>query len=893
MNKSNLIICAFITTFYFLQMNAQTIDSLEIHHQNIEWKNDILIIEKKISDSKVNSQNVQEYTMLIKQLAYLYIKTGNLKKAEENLLINFKIIESTYQNDVDNYINEIEEITQFFISINDLSNADFYAQKGYEVTSNNHNDKKYLNFLSVKASIKSDLGDYETAYVLYLECISLSKDIYGSSSYFYGLIMGNMGDLMIRRNDYENAKRCYLIYYLNIIDIYGDDHIETAIAQNKLSNIYVKLNNFQKALELNLSAHKIISNLSGETSSDYATSCYNLACTYALLNDFEKSEKYYLQAYKINTTIYGSENTNSLSSLKSLIILHDKMNTLNLNKDFLSNYFILIKHKIKEIETNFSQKELIRFSESVAQKNYTPSSFLQKYSSQYPEINIGCFENQLLLKSLSLHNQERIKSSIENSVDAIVKEKYQQFIDNKRYLTKLDEIPISQRPENYEVIKTETESLEKEVTRLSSTFADAKKSLTVNWKQVQEKLKPNEIAIDLVDYTYYNKKWTDSIYYGAFIIKKNSKYPEYISLFEKKQLSFLLSENINQIDSTKINKRYSDKAISDLFLKPLQNELKGVSGIYLSPSGLGHQINFSALPVSETQTLGDKYEVHILGSTAEIMTYTISGLDKKNNFELILYGGIDYNSSNPKAETDKKIVEHPNDVAALRAQSGISGFDYLNGTNNEVEQIQLKGVKNGYAVSVYKEREATEESIKVLDGRTTHYVLHLATHGFFFPDPKQEISKDIFLEQGKSKFYKASDDPMMRSGLLLAGANNYWGKSTGNTTTEDGILTANEISNLDLSGCQLVVLSACETGLGQINGSEGVFGFQRAFKMAGVKNIIMSLWKVPDAQTSELFDIFYSECFKGKTIHEAFQTAQAKMKVKYAPYYWAGFVLLE
>jgi CHAT domain-containing protein len=134
---------------------------------------------------------------------------------------------------------------------------------------------------------------------------------------------------------------------------------------------------------------------------------------------------------------------------------------------------------------------------------------------------------------------------------------------------------------------------------------------------------------------------------------------------------------------------------------------------------------------------------------------------------------------------------------------------------------------------------------------------------------------------------------MMRSGLLFSGANKYWGKGIENLTTEDGILTASEISNLDLSACQLVVLSACETGLGDINGSEGVFGLQRAFKMAGVKNIIMSLWKVQDVQTAELFDVFYRECFAGKTIHDAFQTAQAKMKVKYSPYYWAGFLLLE
>lgn len=151
-------------------------------------------------------------------------------------------------------------------------------------------------------------------------------------------------------------------------------------------------------------------------------------------------------------------------------------------------------------------------------------------------------------------------------------------------------------------------------------------------------------------------------------------------------------------------------------------------------------------------------------------------------------------------------------------------------------------------------------------------------------------NKIVAKEENKNTF---AEDPMLRSGLIFAGANKYWGKNSTTETIDNGVLTASEISNLDFSACQLVVLSACETGLGDINGSDGVFGLQRAFKMAGVKNIIMSMWKVPDAQTAELFAIFYQSCFAGKSIHEAFQGAQAEMKQKYAPYYWAGFVLME
>jgi CHAT domain-containing protein len=884
-----------IVWLFCFQMNAQATDSLDIHSQKEDLNTSILYYEKEIGDFDVNSQNKLEYTKLLKQVAVLHYTNGNLIKAEENLLKSYKIIEKKYSKDTEYYIDEIEGITQFYRSINDLGNADFYAQIGYETALRTNNDDKYLSFLTLKASIKNDLGDYENAYILYLECIPLAKELYGENSISYGFLMGNMGDVMIRRNDFENAKRCYLINYLTNYNLYGENHLETAIMLNKLSNIYVKLDNYKKALDLNLRAHQIILNLTGNSSLEYATSCYNLASTYAFLNDFKNAEKYYLESYKIKTKIYGSENTNTLNSLKSLIILYDKINTLSNNIDLLFNYFVLIKNKIEEIETNFSQKELLLLTESITHKNYTPCSFLQKNSTKYPEINIGCYDNELLVKNLSLRNQQQISKSIQKSDDAVLKVKYQKFVNNKRQINKLNEIPLDKRPINFEQLSSETETLEKELVRESSAFADAKNALSVNWKQVQAKLKPNELAIDLVAFQYYNKKWTDSIVYSAFVVSKGFTAPKYIQLFEQKELELLLAKSKNEKESIRIDKQYKEPLISNFFLKPLEDELKGITTIYLSPSGLGNQIDFAALPLSGTETLGDKFKVHILGSAAEIVNYKESGLVKKNKLELLLYGDIDYDKSGGLISIVNDTLENNSNTqfVANATRSGVTKWNYLAGTKKEVEQIKTNSQQNGFSSKIINGRQATEESIKQLDGRTTPFVLHLATHGFFFPDPKKELPKENLLSDNKSKIFKTSDDPMMRSGLLFAGANNYWGKPIDNLNTDDGILTANEIANLDLSACQLVVLSACDTGLGDIKGSEGVFGLQRAFKIAGVKNIIMSLWKVPDTQTAELFDVFYNECFAGKSIHEAFQTAQTKMKLKYSPYYWAGFVLLE
>ncbi|MGB4820931.1 MAG: CHAT domain-containing protein, partial [Saprospiraceae bacterium] len=173
-------------------------------------------------------------------------------------------------------------------------------------------------------------------------------------------------------------------------------------------------------------------------------------------------------------------------------------------------------------------------------------------------------------------------------------------------------------------------------------------------------------------------------------------------------------------------------------------------------------------------------------------------------------------------------------------------------------------------------------------------ILHVATHGYFFSDPKVQTKSNGLSGQNESVF-KISDHPMLRSGLIMAGGNAAWqGKQT-LEGREDGVLTAYEISQMNLSNTELVVLSACETGLGDIQGNEGVYGLQRAFKIAGAKYLIMSLWQVPDKQTSLLMTTFYKKWLEDKmSIPDAFHAAQKQLRDGgLEPYYWAGFVLVE
>jgi len=182
----------------------------------------------------------------------------------------------------------------------------------------------------------------------------------------------------------------------------------------------------------------------------------------------------------------------------------------------------------------------------------------------------------------------------------------------------------------------------------------------------------------------------------------------------------------------------------------------------------------------------------------------------------------------------------------------------------------------------------------------------MSTHGFFYPDPEKlttnfeidtvESNEDLVFRGSNSSFgvknFVFNKNPLMRSGLVLSGANRVW-NNPDMKGEEDGVLTAYEVAQIDLRQTGLVVLSACETGLGDINGSEGVYGLQRSFKMAGVKYIIMSLWQVPDNETQEFMTLFYKNLLLLKEPKQAFAKTQLAMRKKYDPYYWAAFVLIE
>jgi len=364
-------------------------------------------------------------------------------------------------------------------------------------------------------------------------------------------------------------------------------------------------------------------------------------------------------------------------------------------------------------------------------------------------------------------------------------------------------------------------------------------------------------------------------------------------LFEEKQLRRLLRSSAKKLNAfAAIQNLYREDSLYQLIWKPLEGYLTGVHTIYYAPSGLLHRIAFQALQADSTHLLIDNYQLQQVLSTRSVALPR--QLTNKPGSAAI-WANIKYGVQkerivqlNSKASTSK--INSP--TPSFNSHTGElwdSDWKPLLNTGQEMASITEELIRAGIITAIDSGIVATEEAFKALDGKSPN-VLHLATHGFFLPVTE---SKSNANNNGNNVFIK-QQNAMFRSGLVLAGANFAWMNGLALSGKEDGILTAYEIAQMDLSNTGLVVLSACETALGDIQGNEGVIGLQRAFKMAGVNQLMVSLWKVPDKETAELMKLFYSDWLGGQSTREALRSAQLKMKEKYpSPYYWAAFVLME
>ena len=403
--------------------------------------------------------------------------------------------------------------------------------------------------------------------------------------------------------------------------------------------------------------------------------------------------------------------------------------------------------------------------------------------------------------------------------------------------------------------------------------------MNIGWKDIQKMLSGQDIAIEI--FTTIE----DSLHstYHAMIIDKKSKFPNMITLYNESKLQELKKKSTKSIMDI----------VGELIWKPILSQYSNVENIYFSPDGILYWLPIEYCFVDGIGEMMNHYNLFRLSSTKEIVFQK----KKKKKANAILYGGLNYETQAMDS------IGHSSTMAnsLLRSINARGGFEPLYNALDEVLEIDRLLKRTNVSSTLYTDEKGTESSFKNLSGKDID-MIHLSTHGMYIsPDSvyqKKNKNNFDFLEVIRNEKDPVQEDIVLtHSFLVMSGGNKLIYRKTIDSQIDDDILTAYEISQLDLRNVDMVVLSACETGLGDIN-SNGIYGLQRGFKKAGVKTILMSLDKVDDEATKILMVEFYRNLMSGKSKHQSLKDAQKHLRQvengKYdKPEYWSSFILLD
>lgn len=422
--------------------------------------------------------------------------------------------------------------------------------------------------------------------------------------------------------------------------------------------------------------------------------------------------------------------------------------------------------------------------------------------------------------------------------------------------------------------------------------------LSCSWKDVSEHLTDKDLAIEFYRTTDNN--------YGAILLKHGWKSPRVVRLknFVASEKGYLtLPDALNAIsletytpDKSQLLWNLSKAVWRDDIVKHFP--VKGDGRVFFAADGELLMTGIEYLPFVQPKenesivSVADLYHLYRLSSTRELAIRSTMPIGR----DAAVYGGLRYDMYTDDLLADAQKYQTPdNNILAYEpiqqqraGRSAESAIPYLQGTEKEAESIvsTINSSDNQKLVAQpFEGEDGTEASLKSQSGRGLR-VLHIATHGFFYGDDDTSFER-----------FNLGNHPLVRSGLFFSGADNKWFGDSIPPFVDDGFLTSLEIANLDFRGLDLVVLSACETGRGNIQ-ADGVFGLQRGFKMASANSILMSLWKVDDEATCLLMTEFYKNWMGGATKHDALEAAKQTVRSHTEkgwddPKYWAAFILLD
>ena len=835
------------------------------------------------------------YATSLNNLAYYYSHTGNYSEAIRMGREALVITEKKWGKEHPKYSTSLHNLALYFWCVGNYSEAIRMGREALMIRERilGKEHPHYAMSLSNLALYYSRVGNYSEAIRLGMEVLQIEEMILGKEHHNYATSLNNLAYYYSHTGNYSEAIRMGREALVITEKKWGKEHPKYSTSLHNLALYFWCVGNYSEAIRMGREALMIRERILGKEHPHYAMSLSTLAFLYSNANNYSEAIRLGYEALLIFEKIHGKEHPDYTTALSCLALIYKSSGNLSKFHQLWYDYINIMLEQTKGYFSELPSYERNTYWKRI-DHNFKVETPYFAFESNCNDFTDLCYNSVLISKGIILDTEKEFSKLIVDNKDNFLDSLVQEYRNIRMFLHKLYEKPISERYVNTDSLEREASLLEHELISKSKAIGDYTHNLAIDWKQVRDSLGKRDVAVEFIKFPIPE---TDSVMYCALTLRQGYQKPKMILLFEASELQLIQSHNY-----------YTTTTLSKLIWEPLDAEISGAENIYFAADGELYNIAIESLlhydqKKQEDVRMCEKWNMYRLSSTREIAKRRSEKLPVKAN----QYGGLDYSADIASLEHQSKLYDNHAYTyeRSVPDSLGVRGeFGPLTHTLSEVQYIDSLYKQHGIASKVYTGQDGSEPSFKHLSGQ--HITnLHIATHGFYWSESDMENSPKSFM-----RFLNAMDEglrhredkAMTRTGLCLSGANAIFSNDIPDDV-DDGFITAREISNLNLHGLDLVVLSACQTALGELKG-DGVYGLQRGFKQAGAETIIMSLWKVDDLATMILMKEFYKCYLSGDSKRDAFMKAQNKVRTFdemvdgvrrnfSSPKYWAAFIMLD
>lgn len=824
----------------------------------------------------------------VANVGFIILESGDYEKGISLLERALKMREKILGPEHVELATSLHNLGLSYRVLGDYAKAEQFQQRALQIRERNFppNNPSIASSLSGLASVYLYKGDADKALEFELRALSIWEKAFGPDHPNTAQGLKGVGNAYTEKGDYKSAEAPYLRALSVLQKNFKTDHPRVADAMGSLAVLYTKQGDYGKAEPLFQQTILMLEKTLGKEHRNYALALGWLAVLYTDTGEYEKAEPLYQQAITITEKLFGSQHS------FVIVYMNDLARNYQAKGETAQALAVWTRaHKLEErvtplvLASNSERQKLLYLSKLFSETNQHISAHL-KFAPDNPAA---------LELALTTIFQRKGRVSDAMAMDfAALRSRFnkddQTLLDNLKGVTaqlaqRILSVSPNIKPDEYQKqikeLEEQKEKLEIEISRRSSEFRSQIQPVTIS--SIQSAIPENAALIEFSIYHPFDPKVLNSKAYGepryvAYVVRKNGAI-QWKDLGPAKFIDASIETFRQSLrDPKRKDVQQFARAVDEKIMQPVRTLIGNSTQLLISPDGALNLIPFEALTDEQNRYLVENYSFAYMSSGRDLLRMQVSRKSKSKSLVIANPSfGEPLDGQMAKVNTTRKSSRRS--ITATRNMSD-TYFAPLGGTLQEARSIKTLFPEAEFLTGAQATENALKQTLAPL-------ILHIATHGFFLEDAEIDSGNNLPSSTRKVGATARIENPLLRSGLALAGANQRSG------TGDDGILTALEASGLNLWGTKLVVLSACDTGIGEVKNGEGVYGLRRAFVVAGAESLVMSLWSVSDFVTRELMTDYYKNLKQGMGRGAALRQVQLEMlkrKGREHPFYWAGFI---